>query len=160
MEQVFIGHITAHQALLFKVCRIFGPTQEARDDLFQDIVLQLWLAFPNYQSTAKWTTWAYRIALNVAISQCRKKYLPTTSLSGNLYSTLANRPADPTEAQDTLAALYVAIAMLDPAEKALVLLYLDELSYAEIAEITGISVGNVGVKLNRVKAKLRTIIKP
>jgi RNA polymerase sigma factor (sigma-70 family) len=56
--------------------------------------------------------------------------------------------------------LYVAIAMLDPAEKVLVLLYLDELSYAEIAEITGISVGNVGVKLNRVKAKLRTIIKP
>lgn len=161
MEQAFTELIKTHQALIYKVCHVYANGDEARRDLFQEIVAQLWRAFPKYNTDQKWTTWAYRIALNVAITQWRKPEKVSLSYSGSfqirLEQSLPDTPYDPTP-DERLAALHAAIAQLSPAEKALILLYLDGLSYADIAQVTGITENNAGVKLNRIKAKLKTML--
>lgn len=161
MEQEFITCLDRHSALLHKVCHTYAYDPEQRRDLFQEIVVQLWRAFPKYNPALKWTTWAYRIALNVAITQRRKTTLPTVSLTDPFRqaaeNSLRDHPYD-AAADEQTTALYRAIAQLNAAEKALVLLFLDDIPYAEIAEITGITENYVGVKMSRVKAKLKTLV--
>ena len=157
MQAAFLAHITQHKALIYKVCHTFERDEDLRRDLFQDIVLNLWKAFPNFQGTAKWTTWAYRIALNVALAQRRKTRIATTELTDVFAQSLATASPD-SQTEDRLASLYAAIAQLNAAEKALILLYLDDISYSEIAEIVGITENNVGVKLNRIKVKLKLLM--
>jgi RNA polymerase sigma factor (sigma-70 family) len=157
MQAAFLAHITQHKALIYKVCHTFERDEDLRRDLFQEIVLNLWKAFPNFQGTAKWTTWAYRIALNVALAQRRKPQIPTAELTNILTQSLAASSSD-SLVEERLTALYAAIAQLNAAEKALILLYLDDISYSEIAEIVGITENNVGVKINRIKAKLKFLM--
>jgi RNA polymerase sigma factor (sigma-70 family) len=157
MQAAFLAHITAHKALIYKVCHTFERDDDLRRDLFQDIVLHLWRAFPNFQAAAKWTTWAYRIALNVAITKRRKPQIITAEWSDTFERRLPDTPYDSTT-DERLAALYASINQLNAAEKALILLYLDDISYAEIAEIIGITENNVGVKLNRIKTKLKQML--
>lgn len=161
LEQAFLKHIALHQALIYKVCHTFERAEEARRDLFQDILVQLWRAFPNYNGSCKWTTWAYRIALNVAITQRRKSKMSITGLTDQLQQEIdRTRPAGSydTTADEQAEALHRAIAQLTAAEKALILLYLDDVSYKEISDITGMTENNVGVKLNRIKSKLKTLL--
>lgn len=158
MEKEFVALLNRYPGILYKVCRVYGHERTDRQDLFQEIVLQLWRAFPTFRHQADAGTWLYRIAVNTAISDYRKtnRTLPTTPFS-HLPSALPDLEADeslPTE----LVQLYEAIDQLTPIEKALVLLYLDDKRYDEIATIMGISVSNVGVKLNRIKTKLERIV--
>lgn len=161
MEQAFIQLITTHQALIYKVCHVYASEPDARRDLFQEIVAQLWRAFPRYNADLKWTTWAYRIALNVAITQWRKprktSLIYTGSFQAQLEQSLPDTPYDATS-DEQLAALHHAIAQLNPADKALIVLYLDGLSYADIAQVVGITENNAGVKLNRIKTKLKAML--
>lgn len=161
MEETFLRQIEQHKALIFKVCHTFRNNDaEARRDLFQDIVAELWRAFPRFNGSVKWTTWAYRIALNVAITQDRRKKIATVEWSEALAvdaERQSSRP-DSEDLSESLAALYQAIAQLNEAEKALILLYLDDLSYADIADITGLTENHVGVKINRIKSKLKTLL--
>lgn len=155
MEEIFLRQIEQHKALIFKVCHTFrGADAEAQRDLFQDIVAELWRAFPRFNGSVKWTTWAYRIALNVAITQQRRKRIATVEWS----DAAAGAVQHPAETDEQLAALNQAIATLNEAEKALILLYLDDLSYADIADITGLSENHVGVKINRIKNKLKSLL--
>jgi RNA polymerase sigma-70 factor, ECF subfamily len=157
MQEQFLEYITTHNALIYKVCHTFERDLERQRDLFQDIILNLWKAFPNFKNNSKWTTWAYRIALNVAITQRRKPQVTTSELNETFYTGLADVTFD--ESKETrLNALYQAINQLNPAEKALILLYLDDASYSEIAEIIGITENNIGVKLNRIKFKLKQLL--
>lgn len=152
MEEAFIQQITQHKALIYKVCRTFrGNDPEGARDLFQDIVAELWRAFPRYNGSAKWTTWAYRIALYVAITQQRKRKVVTVPFTGV-------EPPPAPEPNEQLAALHQAIAQLNEPDKALMLLYLDDLSYADMAEITGLTENHIGVKLNRIKSKLKNLL--
>lgn len=161
MEQAFIQHIEKNKNLIYKVCHVYEAREHARRDLFQEIVVQLWRAFPNYNPAYKWTTWAYRIALNTAITQRRKSSLNTIPFSGLLQNEweqkIVDRPEENGE-DERIEALHQAIAQLNPVEKALVLLYLDNQSYSDMAEIVGLSENNVGVRLNRVKSKLKSIL--
>lgn len=160
MENEFITLLNRYPGLLHKVCKVYCPAAEDQKDLFQEIVLQLWKAFPSFRHEANASTWMYRIALNTAISTFRKT---TRKPPPTPFSHLAFQPPDPPDpatAPDPTTPLYAAIDQLTTVEKALVMLYLDEKSYDEMATILGISKSNVGVKLNRIRTRLEKLIKP
>ena len=157
MEQQFVHSITEHQAIIHKVCRIYRDTPEDREDLFQEIVYQLWKAFPSFQERSSITTWMYRIALSTAMAKYRKKSSAARTTSLNSIEVAA---APSPEAHPKHEVLHRAIAKLSDAEKAIVALYLDDYRYEEIADIIGISANYVGVKLNRIKEKLTRQLNP
>lgn len=156
MEQLFVQTINQNQGILHKVCRIYCHNKEDHNDLFQEIVLQLWKAFPSFRSEAKITTWMYRIALNTAISGLRKKKVAITELEKISFQIEDKKEAT---IDEDLQQLYKAIEHLSDVEKSIVLLYLEDKPYDEIAEITGITANYVAVKMNRIKEKLRTLLK-
>ena len=158
MEKEFLDMINTHRGIIYKVCHLYGKEKDYREDLFQEIVLQLWRSFPGFKNQSLLSTWMYRVALNTAISQFRKdiKIPQRKSLSGAEFQI---PDIDLQDEHENLAQLNQAILLLTRIEKALVMLYLEEKSYQEIADIMGISVSNVGVKLNRIKTKLEKIIK-
>lgn len=158
MEKDFIELINRHPGILYKVCRAYCQQEADRQDLYQEIVLQLWRAFPTFRHQANASTWMYRIAMNTAISDYRKgqRTHPTTPFSQLVTALpdLSDEDAFPAE----ITQLYEAINQLSKIEKALILLYLDDKRYDEIASIMGITNSNVGVKLNRIKAKLEKLV--
>lgn len=149
-ELPFIQQIDQHQHILHKICRLYRDSKEDREDLFQEIVLQLWKAAPSFEGRSKFSTWMYRIALSTALVDFRKKRPPVS-----YPETLPDQPEHQPEQSMEAEQLMEALKKLDDADKALITLYLEDLSYQEIAEITGISENYVGVKLNRIKAKLQ-----
>jgi RNA polymerase sigma-70 factor (ECF subfamily) len=160
LEKEFTNIISTHQGIILKVCRMYCNDRDDSEDLFQEIVLQLWRSYPAFKADAKVSTWMYRIGLNTAITRLRKNSRKplTQSLSiehQNLKDPLPQR-IDIEYGEE----LQTAINMLNKLDKALVMLYLDEKNYKEIAEIIGISESNVGVKINRIKKKLQEIINP
>ncbi|GLU51666.1 RNA polymerase sigma factor [Dyadobacter frigoris] len=159
MEKEFVSLLNQHRGIIFKICKVYCQNEEDRQDLFQEIVLQLWKAFPAFKHEANVSTWMYRIGMNTAISNYRKEKTRQPPIS---FSNLPYPLPDFSETDDFIietAPLYKAIDQLSPIEKALVLLYLDNNSYDEMAVILGISKSNVGVKLNRIKVKLEKLIK-
>ena len=123
-----------------------------REDLFQEILLNAWKGIHNFKGDARFSTWLYRVALNTAITFYRKeqRQVETTPWPSTL-----SLPDDTNDYKQELDALYQAIAELSPVDKALVMLYLEDYSYAEIGDIMGITANNVAVKMNRIKTKLR-----
>lgn len=155
MEQ-FSQLITEQQKLIYKVCHMYADLPEDVEDLFQEIVLNLWRAYPTFENRSQVSTWLYKVALNIAISHfCKTKRRHTNEATLDLTSISA---ADASN-DDELQMLYGAIKQLNKIEKALVLLYLEDHSYREMSEIMGISENYVGVQLNRVKRKLRDLVK-
>lgn len=154
-QQACLVHLEAHRALLYKVASVYCPRPEDRDDLVQEISLQVWRSYSRYDGCCRITTWMYRIALNVAISFHRQEHPHRQALladEGPLHGLEA-----PTEGASTedLQTLYAFIATLDDFSKALVLLYLDDCSHQEIAEVLGITPSHVSTKLGRIKDRLR-----
>jgi RNA polymerase sigma factor (sigma-70 family) len=155
LEQLFLQTINEHQRILHKVCRMYTSNQDDHNDLFQEMILQLWKAFPSFRNEAKITTFMYRIALNTAISGIRKKKIKTTeleSISFQIKETIEENFSD------ELKLLHASIEQLSDVEKSIVLLFLEDKPYDEIAEITGISANYVAVKMNRIKEKLRKLL--
>lgn len=155
-EKAFENLIREHEGLLHKVCRIYASTAADRQDLFQEMVIQLWKAFPKFRGEAKLSTWLYRVAINTAITGLRRKKDLITSYEPE---NLPHQSEDETGAaeEERLQQLYKAIAQLNEVEKALVMLYLEDRSYDEMEDILGISSGTLRVKMNRVKEKLRQL---
>ncbi|MBS4064053.1 MAG: RNA polymerase sigma factor [Chitinophagaceae bacterium] len=153
---IFIAVIEANKGILYKVANSYCKDFEDRNDLVQEIILKLWQAFDTYNDEFKHSTWIYRIALNTAISnyrkeKVRKKYF--TPLSGSI---LEWHDVDNTaEKEHKYQLLQQFILELKDLDKALLLLYLDEKNYKEIAEILGISESNVGTKISRLKNLLK-----
>ncbi|MGA0560610.1 RNA polymerase sigma factor [Larkinella sp. VNQ87] len=158
MEKEFVRLLNQHPGLLYKVCSLYGPKPEDREDLFQEIVLQLWKAYPTFKHESSVTTWLYRIALNTAISNYRRKTVRVQAVPFSDSDLQIPDLSDDTLA-DEVKALYAAIEHLSPIEKAVITLYLDDKSYEEMAAIIGISKTHVGVKLNRIKTKLEKLLK-
>ncbi|MEO8702347.1 MAG: sigma-70 family RNA polymerase sigma factor [Kofleriaceae bacterium] len=151
-REAFEAAIDEHRRLLFKVASVYTHTVEDRRDLGQEITLQLWRAFPAFDATrAKLSTWMYRIALNVAISHLRRARWSEADRVE--LDAIPARQVEPDD--DQLAALNAVIARFDPMDRALILLYLEDRSYSEIADVLGLSESNVGTKLNRIKHALR-----
>jgi RNA polymerase sigma factor (sigma-70 family) len=152
-ETQFIQHIDRHQGIIHKICRLYRDSPEDREDLFQEIVFQLWKSVSTFNNEATFSTWMYRVALSTAIVAFRKKKPQI------IYTPVL--PDNPETFQDNeqTERLFGALKKLDDDEKALITLYLEELSYKEIAAITGITENNVGVKLNRIKTKIQQLLK-
>lgn len=154
-EKVFVTYVKQHEQLLHKVCRMYADTHQDRQDLFQEIIIQLWKSFPAYKGGAKFSTWLYRVAINTSITRLRNKknfissYQPSDLLELNTQDSYSESD------DENVQRLYDAIALLNEIEKALVMLYLEEKTYEEMEEILGINQGNLRVKMSRIKDKLR-----
>ena len=148
-----------HRGIAFKVASVYARGAEDRRDLAQDIGMQLWRAFPAFdERRARFSTWMYRIALNVAISRARRRSWADEDRlepldARHLESIGGGAPI--AEPDERLAVLYALIDGLGDLDRALVLLYLEDRSYAEMADVLGISETNVATKIGRIKHKLR-----
>jgi RNA polymerase sigma-70 factor (ECF subfamily) len=159
MEKAFIEMINNNLGTIYKVCGIYNREGEHKQDMFQEIILQLWKSYPSFRHEAKINTWVYRVALNTAITNFRRvNKRPENVLLDEATLQLADI-SDFKEEEEKLQILKAAIEKLNGIEKAIIMLYLDEKTYDEIAEIVGITNSNVGVRLNRIKNKLTKIIK-
>lgn len=158
-KEQFIKTIDEHKKIIYKIVNSYCQNKEDRKDLEQEIIIQLWSSFDNYNSAYKYSTWMYRIALNVAISFYRKE--KKWSVKNDFYNeeSIFRIEEDSSEEQTTLdyhlKLLQEFIHNLNELNKALMLLYLEEKSYEEIAEILGITKTNVATKISRIKLKLK-----
>ncbi|WP_253906405.1 RNA polymerase sigma factor [Chitinophaga sp. SYP-B3965] len=151
-ETAFLQQIDQHQGIIHKICRLYRDTPEDREDLFQEIVFQLWKTKHTFEGKAKFSSWMYKVALSTAVATFRKKK-PAIIFTPEL----PDLPQTEDENQHRQQ-LFDALKQLDDADKALMALYLDDLSYEEIAEITGISENYVGVKLTRIRNRITKIL--
>jgi RNA polymerase sigma-70 factor (ECF subfamily) len=154
-QREFIDLLMANQAIIHKVCLVYAHSLEEREDLFQEIVYQLWKSFPSFSGRSKFTTWMYRVALNTAITAVRKKSIRTVFADKSVENIAGDNSDDMSE---EVTLLYKAIAKLDKLDRAIVLLWLEKLSYEEIADTVGITTKNVSVRLLRAKKKLAKMI--
>lgn len=150
----FSDHIASCEGIIGKICRLYGRSREDALDLKQDILLNAWGSYPQFRGEAKFSTWLYKVSLNTAIGRIRKKKVQEQPLTA-MHDRFPEHAGEKADRYDLLNRL---INHLNDQEKAIVALYLDELGYEEIAEITGMTQNHVGVKLNRIKQKLKTIL--
>jgi RNA polymerase sigma-70 factor, ECF subfamily len=158
-EKPFVALINDNQGLIHKVCMLYENDRDARNDLFQEIVLQLWRSFPTFRGEAKITTWMYRIALNTAISGLRKQ--GRSIKTEDIHERHFNFADDHDDLQEeNFQKLQWAIRQLTEIERAMIMMALDEIPYEEIAETIGITQNNVRVRMNRIREKLRKLMTP
>ena len=157
LEDRFIEIINGHASLMYKVCHLYVSRKEEIEDLYQEIVYQLWKSFPKFRNESKISTWIYRVALNTAITNLSKKKAVYSSITQEeLKISDQHSSSVQYETNETVAK---ALNLLTNNEKSLILLHVEGYNNNEIAEIIGISLNNVAVKINRIKNKLQTIIK-
>ena len=156
-KDIFISAISENQGLIFKVASIYTNTKEDRNDLSQEIIYQLWRSFDSFQQKSSLSTWMYRVAMNVAIQRLKitKRKILTIPLDEQF---LNFQDIDTSEIEEKWKVLKQHIDQLNLLDKGIVLLYLENKSYEEIAQIIGISTSNVGTKLSRIKEKLKNQI--
>jgi RNA polymerase sigma-70 factor (ECF subfamily) len=154
LQERFQTAVDQHKKILYKVCNSYCGNRDDRDDLAQEIIIQLWRSFGKFDERYRFSTWMYRIALNVAISFYRRENTRTRyviSDEQHLLEAIDEAKDQPEE----IRFLHEFIDGLDPLNKALVLLYLDGNNYQEIAEVLGISETNVATKISRLKSKMK-----
>jgi RNA polymerase sigma-70 factor, ECF subfamily len=150
-KQIFIELIEQNKSLIYKICYMYASDKDTPDDLFQEILINMWKGFPEFRGESKIQTWIYRIALNTCVTFLRKsgKRIKTTTISEDIQVF-----ADESD-YSKITELYTMINKLNALDKAVILLYLDERPYEEIAQIVGITKNNVGVRISRIKEKLQ-----
>lgn len=149
--------ILPHVAIIIKICRAYTNSQEDFEDYYQEVCLQIWRSKDNFQEQCEWSTWVYRISLNVCMTLFKKKK------NNHQYFTSDSLPEDVTEeshdfTDESLNRLYDAIRQLSEIDRGVILLYLEEKSYQEIADITGTNANNIGVRIKRIKERLKKIL--
>jgi len=151
----FLQVISDNKGLIYKVAHLYCKNEEDHKDLCQEIIFQLWRAFPQYNAQYKLSTWMYKIALNVAISFYRKglRRVSTQPLTADLMQLVSNNEANSKEQQ--IQQLHQYIQAFKPLDRALMLLYLEGKSHREIADILGLTPTNVATKIGRLKEQLK-----
>ncbi len=160
LEHSFVTNLEQNQNIVHKICRMYTNDLESHNDLFQEITIQLWKAYPKFRGDSKFSTWMYRVALNTAITLYRnsKKRVKVTDIDDVNFKISVEEYDDAEEQK--LKLMYASVKQLNDIEKALVFLYLEDKSYREIADTLGITEINARVKMNRVKTKLKKILNP
>ena len=155
-EHNFVELLQKHQNIVHKICRIYTDNEHAHKDLFQEISIQLWKAFPKFRGDSKFSTWMYRVGLNTAITLYRKSLRTINSqpIESVAYK-LSYQDYDDTKDQQ-LKMIYIAVKKLNDIDKGIVFLYLENKNYKEISDTLGISEVNARVRMNRIKTKLKT----
>ena len=158
VKEEFIELINQYKGILHKICNIYFNLDPNKEDYYQEMLIRLWKSYPSFKNQSLFSTWLYRIALNTAIDIIRKQNIQPkhTELSKEEYNIPEN---EYNVESDKREVLYQAINHLSDVEKAIILLYLEDYSYKEIAEIIGISESNTGVKINRIKNQLIKTLK-
>ena len=154
----FVQWIREHEGIIYKISRAYEPNLENQKDLYQEIVYQLWKAYPNFRKEAKVSTWIYRIALNTSLTykkrtQKRKAQLPQEFALPDIVEETDSLQ------EDRIKQLYESIQQLNLVDKGIVLLHLEGKSYAEIGKIMGLTATNIGTRLARIRKKLSSLIK-
>ncbi len=160
LEHQFVTNLERDQNIVHKICRIYTNDQASHKDLFQEITIQLWKAYPKFRGDSKFSTWMYRVALNTAITLYRKKKRGIQTQDYDTVHFRIKAVEYDDEAEQRLSLMYKAVKELNDIDKALVFLYLEDKNYKEIADTMGISEVNARVKMNRVKTKLKKILNP
>lgn len=160
LEHSFVSQLEENQNIVHKICRLYTNDTDSHNDLFQEITIQLWKAYPKFRGDSKFSTWMYRVGLNTAITLYRKskRSVDTQSFDNVGFKITADEYDDTVEVQ--LKLMYDTVKQLNDIDKALVFLYLEDKNYSEIAETLGITEVNARVKMNRIKEKLRNILNP
>jgi RNA polymerase sigma-70 factor, ECF subfamily len=157
-EHTFLDLVNENRNRILKVCRVYAWNSADQDDLYQEILFQIWRGLPALKENQFASTWLYRVAINTAITFVRKRAIRSDRVvyvgHADLTRTIESRQATAKTTDDRIANLYTAIFKLDPLEKALVTLFLEDLTYEQMAEVTGISANHVGVMLHRARKKL------
>jgi RNA polymerase sigma-70 factor, ECF subfamily len=158
VKEEFIESINQHQGILHKICNIYFNRDPNKEDYYQEMLIRLWKSFPSFKNQSAFSTWLYRVAINTAIDIIRKNNLKPrhTELSKIDYNIPEIEQNSESDKKDLL---YQAINQLPDVEKAIIILYLEDYSYKQIAEIVGISESNTGVKINRIKDLLTKMLK-
>jgi RNA polymerase sigma factor (sigma-70 family) len=161
LDASFIQLINDNLGIAHKVCRIYFRDMDDREDVLQEMMYQLWRSYPNFDGRSKFSTWMYRVCLNTALTS-RKRSKKDRGESLSLVHHQIPEPqrsARDGDQEEELALLFDAIATLSPVNKAIVLLYLEDMSYDEIAGVTGLTRSNVSVRLVRIKKELEQLLK-
>ena len=159
-EQEFVKKVTESQGIVHKVCGIYCDNEEDKKDLFQEILIQLWKSYPSFRGDSKFSSWMYRVGLNVAISNLRKsKTKKEDSTLPNSFDSISRESEEQSLSLEK-GLLREAIQQLNEIEKGIMMLYLEEKQNDEIAEIMGITQNNVRVKMNRIRNKLKETLNP
>ena len=157
-EHKFLELVNENRNRILRVCRVYAWNLADQDDLYQEILCQIWRSLPGLKEKQFANTWLYRVAINTALSFARKRVSCSARAvhfeHADLTRMIESQQTTEESTDDRMANLYTAIYKLDPLEKALVTLFLEDLTYEQIAEATGITANNVGVMLNRAKKKL------
>jgi len=154
----FVALIKEHQGLIYKVTKLYTNSKEDAEDLYQDIVYQLWKSLGTFRNESKISTWIYRIALNASITHLRKEKRKGSQLA--VTEELLNKEDTKDHLQEEqFEIMYAYLKKLNEVEKGIVFLYLEGKSYDEIAAITGFTASNVGTRLSRIKQKISADIK-
>ena len=152
----FTQLIEENKGIIHKICMMYTSTQADKEDLYQEICLQLWRSFRTYRSESKFSTWLYRVALNTAISSVRKERRRIETVELDQADHFVARDS---EQEGTTRMLFRAVSRLNKVDRAIILLWLEEKDYAEISEVMGISQSAVSVRLVRIRERLRLIMK-
>jgi RNA polymerase sigma-70 factor, ECF subfamily len=162
-EALFRRWLAEHAGLMWKAVRAFTSTPEDAEDLFQEIALQLWMSLPAFRGEAKESTWIYRVAFNTALvwtrQERRRKAKHDKLAALSIAPDFSLEPHGMTSDDEMVQKLYAAIRQLPGLDASLALMHLDGLSYREMSEVSGISENHVGVKLNRIRARLTEELK-
>jgi RNA polymerase sigma-70 factor (ECF subfamily) len=158
----FLSLLDEHKRILYKIAASYSRNPADREDLAQEIVAQLWRSFDSYDESYRFSTWMYRVALNVAISFNRRetRRLRSVVAAEDVVMEFESVPTESSAREDDIQLLWQLIRQLDELDRALIVLYLDGNPHATIAEVLGISETNVGTKINRIKQRLRRDIVP
>jgi len=161
-EHKFLELVNENRNRILRICRVYSWNSADQDDLYQEILFQIWRGLPGLKEKQFANTWLYRVAINTAISFVRKRATGSSRVvhfeHADLTRTIESQQAIEENTDDRIANLYTAIYKLNPLEKALVTLFLEDFTYEQIAEATGINANNVGVMLHRAKKKLSCLM--
>ncbi|MFB9864571.1 RNA polymerase sigma factor [Rufibacter immobilis] len=162
LETLFLELLHTQKERLYRICQAYARNHEEAQDLFQETVLQIWKSLPTFRGQAQVQTWAYRITLNVCLQarhKIKREQKQTRPLDSIQFANLPATPPEP-EQEAQLQALRACIQKLPETDRSLVLLYLEDLPYKEIAAVTGLTENHVAVKMKRIREKLFTCLQP
>ena len=155
----YTSSILPYAAIIIKICRAYTNTQEDYEDYYQEVCLQIWRSRDNFREQSEWSTWIYRLSLNVCLTLLKKKKNDPQHFASD---DLPAAAVDDSHvfADESLNQLYDAIRQLSEVDRAVILLYLEEKSYQEIADIIGTNPNNIGVRIKRIKVRLKKLLTP
>jgi len=156
-EDFYRSSVLPYAPIIIKICRAYTNTNEDFEDYYQEVCLQLWKSRENFKEQSEWSTWVYRLSLNVCLTLLKKK----KKSDQQLFSSDAPSPQtldDPAISEESIDQLYTAIKQLSEVDRAVILLYLEEKSYQEIGQIMGTNANNIGVRVKRIKERLKRLL--